>query len=207
MPRSLESQWAGAFAAGSISWDAMNGSRAQDLSFQLLWFSVRLPCTLGSVGFPGGEWWRIGLSMQEMQETRVQFLGWKRWLPALVFLPGKSGQKSLEAYSPWGSKESDTTEHTDVHTHRILICKRGHWIVQAKIFSVGKLSYRKAGHEQSVAENDPLTVLCLGWGAQGCRFAPRRTGGERVNCRRILHTDFSCDQMSKSTFCLSCGAK
>ena len=39
---------------------------------------------------------------------------WRRkWQPTLVFLPGKShGQRSLEGYSPWGHKESDTTEHT-----------------------------------------------------------------------------------------------
>ena len=31
-----------------------------------------------------------------------------------VFLPGKAhGQKSLVGYSPWGSKESDTTEQLD----------------------------------------------------------------------------------------------
>ena len=31
--------------------------------------------------------------------------------PLTVFLPGEShGQRSLEGYSPWGSKESDMTE-------------------------------------------------------------------------------------------------
>ena len=37
---------------------------------------------------------------------------WRRkWHPAPVFLPGKfQGQRSLERYSPWGHKESDTTE-------------------------------------------------------------------------------------------------
>ena len=37
---------------------------------------------------------------------------WRRaWQPIPVFLPGKShGQRSLAGYSPWGSKESDTTE-------------------------------------------------------------------------------------------------
>ena len=36
-----------------------------------------------------------------------------------VFLPGKShGQRSLVGYSPWGRKESDTTEPpTHTHTH------------------------------------------------------------------------------------------
>ena len=37
---------------------------------------------------------------------------WRReWQPTPVFLPGKShGQRSLVGYSPWGHKESDTTE-------------------------------------------------------------------------------------------------
>ena len=45
---------------------------------------------------------------------------WKRkWQPTPVFLPGEShGEKSLEGYSPWGCKESDTTERlTHTHTH------------------------------------------------------------------------------------------
>ena len=35
----------------------------------------------------------------------------RKWQPTPVFLPGQShGQRSLEAYSPWGQKELDTTE-------------------------------------------------------------------------------------------------
>ena len=35
----------------------------------------------------------------------------EEWQPTPVFLPGRShGQRSLLAYSPWGHKESDTTE-------------------------------------------------------------------------------------------------
>ena len=35
----------------------------------------------------------------------------EEWQPSPVFLPGEShGQKSLAGYSPWGRKESDTTE-------------------------------------------------------------------------------------------------
>ena len=38
---------------------------------------------------------------------------WGEWLPTLVFLPGESqGQRSLMSYSPWRSRESDTTEAT-----------------------------------------------------------------------------------------------
>ena len=37
---------------------------------------------------------------------------WRReWLPTPVFLPGGlHGQRNLTGYSPWGHKESDTTE-------------------------------------------------------------------------------------------------
>ena len=44
----------------------------------------------------------------------VQTINWRRkWQPTPVFLPGEShGQRSLVGYSPWGGKESDTTEHT-----------------------------------------------------------------------------------------------
>ena len=39
---------------------------------------------------------------------------WRRkWQPTPVFLPGEAhGQRSLEGYSPWGHKGSDTTEAT-----------------------------------------------------------------------------------------------
>ena len=44
---------------------------------------------------------------------------WRReWLHIPVFLPGKfHRQRSLVSYSPWGRKESNTTEHTHRHTY------------------------------------------------------------------------------------------
>ena len=59
-----------------------------------------------------------------MQETWfdpcVGKIPWRRaWQPTPVFLPGKShGQRSLVGYSPWGRKESDTTER--LRTARII---------------------------------------------------------------------------------------
>ena len=49
----------------------------------------------------------------------------REWQPAPVFLPGRPhGQRSLVGYSPWGHKESDTTErvclHEHMHTHTII---------------------------------------------------------------------------------------
>ena len=56
-----------------------------------------------------------------------QFLafGWRRkWQPTPVFLLGKfHGQMSLTGYSPWGCKESDTTEHTYVAFGMRIYCK------------------------------------------------------------------------------------
>ena len=55
--------------------------------------------------------------MQGTQERQVWSLGQeellekRKWLPILVFLPGKfHGQRSLAGYSPWGCKESYMTE-------------------------------------------------------------------------------------------------
>ena len=56
-------------------------------------------------------------AMQETQEVWVpspwvRKIPWRRkWQPTPVFLPGEfHGQRSLAGYSPWGHKESDTTE-------------------------------------------------------------------------------------------------
>ena len=55
-----------------------------------------------------------------MQETWVQSLGQedpleKETATHSSFLPGKShGWKSLVGYSPWGHKESDTTEQLHI---------------------------------------------------------------------------------------------
>ena len=61
-----------------------------------------------------------------IQETWVQSLGWedpwrREWQPTPVFLSGEShGQRSLVGYSPWGPKESDTTEVTYLCWHGAL---------------------------------------------------------------------------------------
>ena len=46
-------------------------------------------------------------------------ISWNRkWQPTPVFLTRKHhGQGSLVGYSPWGHKETETTEHSHTHTH------------------------------------------------------------------------------------------
>ena len=48
----------------------------------------------------------------------VKKIPWSRKRqPTLVFLPGKfHGQRSLAGYSPWGCKESDTSEYARTRT-------------------------------------------------------------------------------------------
>jgi len=65
--------------------------------------------------FPGG-------SDGKASVYNVGYLGsipWRRkWQSTPVLLPGKShGQRSLVGYSPWGRKESDTTEQLHFHFH------------------------------------------------------------------------------------------
>ena len=48
-----------------------------------------------------------------MFDSWVEKIPWRmKWQPTPVFLAGEShGQRSLMGFSPWGHKESDTTEH------------------------------------------------------------------------------------------------
>ena len=55
-----------------------------------------------------------------MPETWLQSLGQEdpleKEIPTPVFLPGEPhGRRSLVGYSPWGRKESDTTERLHFH--------------------------------------------------------------------------------------------
>ena len=58
-------------------------------------------------------WYKICLQCRRLGfDPGVSKIPWRReWQPSPVFLPGKlHGQRSLAGYSPWGRKESDTTE-------------------------------------------------------------------------------------------------
>ncbi|CAN0562023.1 unnamed protein product, partial [Rangifer tarandus platyrhynchus] len=50
----------------------------------------------------------------------------RKWLPTPAFLPEKShGQRNLAGYSPWGWKESDTTERLSVEKRQSAKAERG----------------------------------------------------------------------------------
>ena len=72
-----------------------------------------------SLGFPGGAGGKEP-ACQGRKHKSPSFDPWVRkipwrgeWRPTPVFLSGEShGQRSLSGYSPWGYRESDTTEVT-----------------------------------------------------------------------------------------------
>ena len=80
-----------------------------------------------NVGRPGFDPW-------------VGKIPWRRkWQPTPVLLPGDSnGQRSLVGYSPWSSKESDTTEWLHFHfTPKKKLTKlKGNCIILCKFDSV-----------------------------------------------------------------------
>ena len=59
-------------------------------------------------------------NLPAMRETQIQPLGQEDTLEKGMAIHSSIGQRSLESYSPWSHKESDTTEqltHTHTHTH------------------------------------------------------------------------------------------
>ena len=77
------------------------------------------------LNFPGGS---DGKSVC-LQYGRPGFNPWagkilwrRKWQPTPVFLPGEShGRRSVVDYSPWGRKESDTTERLHFHFKILLL--------------------------------------------------------------------------------------
>ena len=77
---------------------------------------------------------------------------WRRkWQPNPVLLPGKShGRRSLAGCSPWGRKESDTTEwlhrlslHRDCHLADIVV-----WHIDCILFSQMDANFRGKNEEE-----------------------------------------------------------
>ena len=86
--------------------------------------------------FPGESLLNVGLMVAQMAKNHLQcrrsgFNPWVRkilwrreWLATPVLLPEEfQGQRSLASYSPWGPKESDTTEWLSFSPRKLLFCK------------------------------------------------------------------------------------
>ena len=99
---------------------------------------------------------------------------WRRkWYPIPIFLPGKShGQRRLVGYSPWGHKESDTTEQLNnvpiyiyiyTYTYTYIYTRILEWVAivfsrwsclprdQAQVSSIGRfLTWWILSHQGSI---------------------------------------------------------
>ncbi|KAB0387883.1 hypothetical protein FD755_002839, partial [Muntiacus reevesi] len=70
---------------------------------------------LNTIFYYFSKWLQVKLIETEQEVIHI----WT-WQPPPAFLPGKShGERSLAGHSPWGHKESDTTEqqHAQWYTH------------------------------------------------------------------------------------------
>ena len=79
--------------------------------------------------------------MQKMWvQPRVGKIPWRRkWQPTPVFLPEKFyGQRSLAGYSPWGLKESVSTER--LSTHACTVFSKLHEMYSALYSKLGFVS-------------------------------------------------------------------
>ena len=96
--------------------------------------------------FPGGSNGRDCLQCRRPGfNPWVRKIPWRRkWQPTPVSLPGESHrQRSLAGYSPWGCKESDTTEQLHFHFSLLMSPAYG-WVALLRIvkLSVDHLSWR-----------------------------------------------------------------
>ena len=76
------------------------------------------------LGFPGGSDGKVSVCLQCRRlgfDPWVGTIPWRRkWQPTPVLLPGKfHGQRSLAGSSPWGRKESHTTEWLHFHLRHL----------------------------------------------------------------------------------------
>ena len=89
--------------------------RKMAVMFSLFFLLIFLPFMAASSG-AGGKESACQCTKHETCgfDSWIQKNPWRRaWQPTPVFLPGEShGQRNQAGYSPWGHKESDTTEAT-----------------------------------------------------------------------------------------------
>ena len=133
-----------------------------------------------SVGLP---WWLSGKESicQCRRHKRCGFDPWvwkipwrRKWQPTPVFLPGKChGQRSLEGYSPWGSRVKH--ELVTEHEHKSL-CEHKH--SSSGLFSFIFFGCAQAMWDLGFPTRDQTHVPCSGLLdchgiPQDCFFSPR----------------------------------
>ena len=97
------------------------------------WSGNKIPCAMWGTA-KTKQRWQISIrkdvpywtpsrkcKLKQQLDTTIHLLQRRQWHPTPGLLPGKShGRRSLVGCSPWGHKESDTTEQ--LHFHLSLSC-------------------------------------------------------------------------------------
>ena len=121
---------------------------------------------LGPLGLqPGIPWWlrqqRVCLKCGTPRfDPWVEKILWRRkWQPTPVYLPGKShGQRSLAGCSPWGHKDSHTTEWLHFHLDYGPPGSSVHGIFPARILVWVAISCSRGSSQP----RDQTCVSCIG---------------------------------------------
>ena len=156
------------FMRGSLSWPKnlpkapLSDIITLGFRFQLISFGEHKHLMYGRPGWYSGKEsvCQCRRYKRHKFDFQVRKLPWSRkWQPIPAFLPGKfHGQRSLVGYSPWGHKESDTTERLR-HTHTVAI-KSVLWMT---ILAPGSIKYDKRLHP---GRNEPS--YCGSWPGFPC---------------------------------------
>ena len=123
------------------------------------WFLIRIPRQLG---FPGGTSGKEPACQRRRRKRRgfhswVGKMPWRRARqPTPVSLPGEShGERSLAGYSPWGHKESHTTEVTAcTHAPQHTAPTAGSEEEVKSLLTRAKEESRKAGLKLSIQKTE-----------------------------------------------------
>ena len=102
--------------------------------------------------FPGGSDGKaFAYNVETGLNPWVRKNSWRRkWQPIPVVLPGKShGRRSLVGHSPWGHKESDTTEQPSLLTFIITQEDHDHFIILLKIIIINIISIQATSPRNS----------------------------------------------------------
>ena len=129
------------------------------------------------VGFP-----QSSVSKETPALQRI-WVSWRRkWQPIPIFLPGEFyGQRSLVGYSPWGHKESDTTEWL---THF-----KARWLHQWIVFNIRELMPILL-KLQKIAEWGTLQIIL--WGHHHPDAKTRQRQHTKIKLQANIDDEYRC---------------